>query len=69
MQRLMALNHFVQDVYNSEKIIKHKVIHQEILATSKNYRKECEEINLMFGVCAHICGGDLVRHTEKYYSR
>ncbi len=63
-QRLTALNHFIQDVYNDQKIVRDKVIPAELLASSKNYRKECEGMNPAFGVWAHICGSDLVRHSD-----
>jgi uncharacterized circularly permuted ATP-grasp superfamily protein len=64
VQRLTALNHFIQDIYNDKKIIKDKIIPREILDTSKNYRKECKGINPEFGVWAHICGSDLVRDSD-----
>ena len=42
IQRLTALNHFINDVYNDKKIIKDKVVPRELMNSSKNYRKECE---------------------------
>ncbi|NNE38765.1 MAG: circularly permuted type 2 ATP-grasp protein [Gammaproteobacteria bacterium] len=64
VQRLTALNHFIQDIYNEKKILKDKVIPKEILNTSKNYRKECEGMKPVYGVWAHICGSDLVRDSD-----
>ena len=63
-QRLHALNLFITDVYNDKKVIKDKVVPKEILAKSKNYRKQCEGITPIFGVWAHICGSDLVRDAD-----
>lgn len=60
-QRLRALNLFIDDVYNDEKIIKDKRIPRELLNSSKDYRKECRGISPVLGVWAHICGSDLVR--------
>lgn len=60
-QRLQALNHFIDDVYNDEKILKDKRIPREILASSRDYRKECRDIKPVLGTWAHICGSDLVR--------
>jgi uncharacterized circularly permuted ATP-grasp superfamily protein len=60
-QRLMALNLFITDLYNDEKIIKDKVIPRSILASSKDYRKECKGIRPLHDVWAHICGSDLIR--------
>ncbi len=60
-QRLEALNLFITDVYNDEKILKDKLIPREILTSSKDYRKECRGIKPVFNTWAHICGTDLVR--------
>lgn len=63
-QRLTALNHFIEDVYNDQKIVKDGIVPREILATSKNYRKECAGMHPAHGVWAHICGSDLVRDRD-----
>lgn len=63
-QRLTALNHFINDIYNEQKIIKDKVIPKDILKTSKNFREECIGMQPVFGVWAHICGSDLVRDKD-----
>lgn len=63
-QRLTALNHFIQDVYNDQKIVKAGIVPRELLASSKNYRKECEGMKPRYGVWAHICGSDLVRDKD-----
>lgn len=63
-QRLQALNMFIDDLYHDQKIIKDGIIPEFVLKQSKNYRKECEGISPAHGVWAHICGTDLVRHTD-----
>jgi uncharacterized circularly permuted ATP-grasp superfamily protein len=63
-QRLTALNHFIQDIYNDKKIIKDRIIPADLLKSSRNYRKECEGMSPVFGVWAHICGSDLVRNDD-----
>ncbi len=63
-QRLTALNHFISDIYNDEKILKDKVIPREILASSRDFHKECVGVKPKFGVWAHICGSDLIRDTD-----
>ena len=60
-QRLLALNCFITDVYNDEKIIKDKVIPRSVLASSKDYRKECQGIRPLHDTWAHVCGSDLIR--------
>lgn len=61
VQRLTALNLFINDVYNDKKIFKDKVIPLEIVLGSPGYRKECEGASLPFNTWAHICGTDLIR--------
>lgn len=63
-QRLTALNLFITDLYNDEKIIRDKIIPREILSSSKDFRKECIGMTPQFGVWAHICGTDLIRDTD-----
>lgn len=63
-QRITALNHFINDIYNKQKIIKDKKIPPDILRSSRNFRKECVGIEPVFGVWAHICGSDLIRDSD-----
>jgi uncharacterized circularly permuted ATP-grasp superfamily protein len=64
IQRLQALNLFIDDLYHDQKIIKDGIIPKFVLDQSKNYRKECEGVSPPFGVWAHICGTDLVRDAD-----
>jgi len=63
-QRLMALNMFINDLYNEQKIVKDGIFPIEVLAGSKNFREQCKGITPRFGVWAHICGTDLVRDKD-----
>ncbi|SEP58074.1 Uncharacterized conserved protein, circularly permuted ATPgrasp superfamily [Ectothiorhodospira magna] len=63
-QRLTALNLFINDLYNEQRIIKDKVFPKSILAKSKNFREQCMGIQPTHGVWAHICGSDLVRDAD-----
>ncbi len=63
-QRMQALNLFIDDLYHQQKIIKDKIFPAEILAKSVNFREQCIGINPPLGIWAHICGSDLVRHTD-----
>jgi uncharacterized circularly permuted ATP-grasp superfamily protein len=63
-QRLTALNLFIDDLYNGQRIVKDGVFPAEILAGSRNYRRACQGISPRFGVWAHICGTDLVRDRD-----
>ncbi|MBT5549154.1 MAG: circularly permuted type 2 ATP-grasp protein [Nitrospina sp.] len=60
-QRVYALNKFIHDIYNDQKIIKNGVISKEIILSSVAYRKECQGLNPPKGIWCHISGIDLVR--------
>jgi uncharacterized circularly permuted ATP-grasp superfamily protein len=63
-QRLRALNLFIDDLYNEQRVVKAGVFPGELLATSKNYLEACRGVRPKFGVWAHICGTDLVRDKD-----
>lgn len=63
-QRLTALNLFIDDLYNAQQIVKDGVFPLEVLAGSKNFRKQCRGMTPRFGVWAHVCGTDLVRDSD-----
>ena len=64
IQRTKALNHFIQDVYNENKIFHEKIIPKELVLKSPNYRKECIGIKPKHKIWAHICGSDLIRNHQ-----
>ena len=64
VQRLRALNAFIDDLYNDQRIIADGVFPAELLADSVNYRPECRGVHPAHGVWAHISGSDLVRHDD-----
>ena len=63
-QRVRALNLFIDDIYHDRKIVKDKVFPKEILADSKNFRKQCIGVKPPRRIWAHICGSDLVRDKD-----
>lgn len=63
-QRLKALNCFINDLYNDQKILKDKVVPKELIYDSGNFRKQCVGINPRFGVWANICGTDLIKDKD-----
>jgi uncharacterized circularly permuted ATP-grasp superfamily protein len=63
-QRLRALNLFINDLYNEQRIIKDGIFPAEVLTGSGNFRPQCVGITPRFGVWAHICGTDLVRDKD-----
>ncbi len=60
-QRLTALNLFINDLYNEQRIVKDGVFPLEVIAGSRNFRPQCLGITPRFGVWAHVCGTDVVR--------
>lgn len=64
VQRLTALNLFIDDVYNDQRIFRDGIIPLEVLHNSKNYRAQCRGVHPPHGVWAHICGSDLVRDAD-----
>jgi len=64
VQRLKALNLFIDDLYHDQKIINDGVVPRHIFEQSANFRKECIGVSPPHGVWAHICGTDLVRDSD-----
>lgn len=60
-QRLRALNCFIHDIYNDQKILKDKLLPAELIFDSGNFRKQCVGIKPRYNVWAHICGTDLIK--------
>ncbi len=63
-QRLRAINMFIDDIYNDQRVIADGVFPAELLADSVNFRPECVGAHPKFGVWAHISGSDLVRDDD-----
>ncbi|MEZ5249332.1 MAG: circularly permuted type 2 ATP-grasp protein [Ilumatobacteraceae bacterium] len=61
VQRLRAINMFVDDLYHDQRIVADGVFPAELLERSKNFRPECVGASPAHGVWAHISGSDLVR--------
>ena len=64
VQRLRAINMFIDDVYHEQRVIRDGVFPADMLEQSVNFRKECVGANPKFGVWAHISGSDLVRDAD-----
>ncbi|MEQ1699926.1 MAG: circularly permuted type 2 ATP-grasp protein [Ilumatobacteraceae bacterium] len=64
VQRLRAINMFIDDVYHEQRIIADGVFPADLLEHSVNFRPECVGADPKFGVWAHISGSDLVRDAD-----
>ena len=59
-QRSRALNCFIDDIYNKQKILADGVVPADIVLDSGNYKPQCAGVSPLHGAWAHICGTDLV---------
>ena len=61
IQRVEAINAFLNDVYGERRILKEGVLPEELVLGNPQFRPEIAGIRPPHGVWAHICGIDLVR--------
>lgn len=66
-QRVVALNHFLWDVYHEQRIVREKVLSPEIVFGAANFRREMIGIDVPGRVYAHITGSDLIRDERGDY--
>lgn len=64
IQRVTALNMFIDDLYSQQRIVKEKKFPKELLQNSKNFREQCIGIRPPHQTWAHVCGSDLVRDKD-----
>ena len=64
VQRVIALNLFIQDLYAGQKIVADGVFPASLLKSSKNFLPQCVGVTPRHNVWAHICGSDLVRDSD-----
>lgn len=63
-QRIMALNLFLGDIYNEQRILKDGKIPFEVIYSAKGLLKPCVGLQPPAGVWCHITGTDLVRDRD-----
>jgi uncharacterized circularly permuted ATP-grasp superfamily protein len=63
-QRVVALNAFINDIYNDQKIIKDGILPSELIFSSKGFLSQCLGIKPPKGIWCHISGIDLVRNSD-----
>ncbi len=67
VQRITALNEFLSDIYNDQKILKDKVVPAELVLGSKHFRREFVGVKPPLGVYIHVTGSDLIRDGNGRY--
>jgi uncharacterized circularly permuted ATP-grasp superfamily protein len=66
-QRIKALNLFIQDIYNDQKVIKDKIIPKEMILSSVSYLKELQGFKPPKDIWCHITGSDLIKGGDGQY--
>ena len=67
VQRITALNLFLNDVYHGQQILNDKVVPREVVESASHFRPEFRGINVPHHIYIHICGTDLVRDDKGTY--
>ena len=63
-QRVVALNHFLQDVYGPQRILKDKKIPRSLVYSCRHFRREMIGVSVPNGIYTHISGIDLIRDSK-----
>lgn len=63
-QRTLAMNCFLNDIYGEQKILRDKVVPENLINTCTAFRKECMGLVPPRKIWAHITGTDLVRDKD-----
>jgi len=63
-QRIYALNLFIDDIYNEQRILKDKVIPEDLVLSGVSFRTPCIGMHPPKDIWCHITGTDLVRHSD-----
>ncbi|AHM58343.1 hypothetical protein D770_00335 [Flammeovirgaceae bacterium 311] len=67
VQRNLAINAFLHDIYQRQHIFKDKVIPRELVISSRYFCRAMQELNPAGGIYNHISGTDLIRHSDGEY--
>ncbi len=63
-QRIRALNHFIDDVYHDQHILKDNIVPSQLVLGAESFRQQCVGISPPQGIWCHITGTDLIRHED-----
>ena len=67
IQRVTAINRFIEDVYGEQRILKEGIVPADLVLGNSNYRREMTGHKVPFGAYVNICGIDLVRDSESRF--
>jgi uncharacterized circularly permuted ATP-grasp superfamily protein len=63
-QRILALNHFLKDVYSDGRVLKDGLVPRSMIYGSKHYRREMRGLPVPHDAYVNVCGSDLVRRED-----
>ncbi len=63
-QRVVALNHFLQDIYGAQRILADKRIPRSLVYSCKHFYREMVGLSVPRGIYSHISGIDLIRDSK-----
>ena len=66
MQRVLALNHFLADVYSDARAVADGVIPEDLVYECPQYRREMRGVSPPHGTWVAICGTDIVRTNDGF---
>ena len=61
VQRVTALNRFIEDVYHEQRILRDGIVPAELVLGNANFRPQMRGLKVPFGNYVNICGVDIVR--------
>ena len=67
IQRTMAINEFIWDVYHDGKIFKDRIVPRELVRSSRHFLKQMKGLDIAGNIYTHISGTDVIRHSDGQY--
>ncbi len=63
-QRIVALNHFLKDVYNDGKILNDGIVPRDLVFGSKHYLRQMRGVAVPLDAYVNVCGTDIIRRED-----
>jgi uncharacterized circularly permuted ATP-grasp superfamily protein len=63
-QRLKALNHFLNDIYSNQFILKDKIVPIDMVYSCEHYLREMHNLKVPHDIFVHISGIDIIRDAD-----
>ena len=67
IQRLTALNLFLQDIYSEGRILQEGVVPRGLVESARHFRPEMKGFPVSRGIYIHVCGTDIIRDQKGNY--